>query len=75
MIEVGAAAEAPVPLIKTTPEKPEDATVLEGQVPFEVVFDGTGSTDPNDDIVDYNWDFDGDGEVDEVGGQIPYTYI
>ena len=32
----------------------------------DVTLDGTGSTDPDDDIVSYAWDLDGDGACDDV---------
>jgi PKD repeat protein len=40
-----------------------------------VSFDASGSTDPGDDIVSYEWDFDGDGEFDDASGQfVDFTF-
>ncbi|MCC7477024.1 PKD domain-containing protein [bacterium] len=39
----------------------------EGDAPFMVDFNASGSTDPGGMIVDYEWDFDGDGLFNEVG--------
>ena len=36
---------------------------LSGEVPFTVNLDGSGSTDPDGMIVDYAWDFDGNGTI------------
>ena len=38
------------------------ANPTEGPAPLDVLFDASGSTDPNDFIVSYDWDF-GDGET------------
>jgi len=45
-----------------------------GAIPLEVEFDATGSSDPDDDIVEYEWDLDGDGIVDDTGDVVTYTY-
>ncbi len=42
-----------------------------GEAPLEVVFDGSFSTDEDNDIVTYNWDFDNDGEFEIVGSIKP----
>jgi hypothetical protein len=44
----------------------------QGSVPFKVSFDGSTSTDPDNDIVNYVWDF-GDGTTG-VGPLIEHTY-
>ncbi len=58
--------------IKTTPAL--SGGKVTGSVPLEVSFDGSSSTDVEDDIVDYEWDFDNDGEIDETGNKATYTY-
>lgn len=49
--------------------------VLRGEAPFSVEFDASESTDPDGSIVDYRWDFDGDGTFDDVGEKATYTFI
>ena len=42
-----------------------------GDPPLEVHFDATGSTDPNDDALQYAWDLDGDGAFDDSTSATP----
>lgn len=67
--------QAPKANIETIPAKakPEEKT-LEGVAPFEVTFDGSKSTDPDNNIVDYKWDFNSDGTVDASGVIAKQTY-
>lgn len=69
---VSAPDAAPLVSIKTTPEFVNGT--VEGQAPFNVIFDGSGSKDINDDIVDYAWDFDGDGKVDDTNAVTSHTF-
>lgn len=62
----------PTAVIKTTPAL--SAGSVSGAVPLEVDFDGSTSTDAEDDIVDYEWDFDNNGDIDETGNKVTYTY-
>ncbi|MEK9160158.1 MAG: PKD domain-containing protein [Patescibacteria group bacterium] len=71
-IQVVEEGTPPSAVIKTTPALA--AGSVSGAVPLKVDFDGSSSTDPEDDIVDYEWDFDNDGEVDETGNKVTYTY-
>lgn len=64
--------EPPVPSISTTPAAA--GGVVSGSVPFEVDFDASGSKDPEDDIVDYEWDFDNDGVIDATGDTSTYSF-
>lgn len=47
---------------------------ISGTVPFEVKFDGSLSKEENGTIVDYKWDFNGDGVDDAAGKQATYVY-
>ncbi len=51
-----------------------DAEPDSGQAPLEVSFDGSASTDPEDEDLTYAWDFDGDGETDATGVTATHTY-
>lgn len=73
-VQAGGQSSAPQPVIRTTPSLSGDATSLTGTLPFAVSFDATGSTDPDDDIVEYAWDFDGDGVADTVGTKATHTF-
>ncbi len=42
---------------------------IEGSVPLVVTFDASQSTDRDNDIVDYQWDFDGDGTFETRGAK------
>lgn len=50
------------------------ANTLGGPIPLEIDFDGSASSDPDDDIIEYAWDFDGDDKIDETGQFASYTY-
>jgi len=43
----------------------------------EVLFDASGSYDPDGTIAEYRWDFDGDGKIDltTTEAQVRYTYV
>lgn len=58
----------------TPPVANIETDVTSGPVPLEVNFDASGSTDSEDDIVNYEWDFENDDEVDETGNEVTYTY-
>lgn len=49
------------------------ANPTKGQEPLEVQFDGTGSTDPDDKIAKYEWDF-GDGTPKSTEAKPKHTY-
>lgn len=58
--------------IETDPEL--ENGVVSGPVPLTVAFDGSSSYDPDGDIVDYQWDFESDGIMDDTGDKTSYTY-
>jgi PKD repeat protein len=51
------------------------ATPTSGSAPLTVNFNGSGSSDPNGDVLTYAWDLDGDGALDDsTASQPTYTY-
>jgi PKD repeat protein len=58
----------------TDPALTGTATTLEGKLPFTVVFDAAATVDPDNNITDYQWDFNGDGVVDNYGTKMSHTY-
>lgn len=70
--QVGAPDTAPLASIKTTPEAKDG--VVKGKAPFDVIFDASGSQDPNDDIVEYAWDFDGDDKTDDTNAVTSHQF-
>jgi PKD repeat protein len=74
-IRVETPASAPIAVIKAVPPPTQEKdNFISGSVPFEVNFDATGSQDPDRDIVEYSWDFDGDGKEDSAGETATYIY-
>jgi PKD repeat protein len=57
----------PKAMITTTPAIVSGALSVQGELPLEIDFDGGDSTDFDDNIVDYEWDFDDDGKADAFG--------
>ena len=58
---------APVPRIEAAPTN--------GAAPLEVHFSGRNSFDPDPgSVLDYAWDFTGDGEIDATGLEVVFTY-
>ena len=49
------------------------ATPMTGPAPLTVLFDGSNSSDPNDDPLDYAWDFDDGATGDVISGFHTYT--
>lgn len=64
----GTTADSPVARIVATPKT--------GAVPLTVAFDATSSTDPNNDIVNYMFDFQTDGtyDVNSASGKASHIY-
>lgn len=71
-ITVGAAKGIPKAAIETDPASL--GATISGEAPFTVVFDASGTTDADNNIVDYEWDFNGDGVVDKYGAVVSYTF-
>lgn len=73
-IKLEAAPTAPIAAITTVPAPKEQEDFLSGPVPFQVAFDAGKTQDSDDNIVDYKWDFDGDGQIDTTGKNVNYVY-
>ena len=59
--------QAPVPRIEAAPTN--------GAAPLEVHFSGRDSFDPDPgSVLDFAWDFTGDGEIDATGAEVVFTY-
>jgi len=65
---------APKIVITTDPVKGKDDTMLAGKVPFVVVFDASKTVDEDNNIVDYQWDFNGDGTAESFGAKVTHTF-
>ena len=71
----GASDVDTVPVLVTDPDAPANqqptaalqVDIAEGDAPLAVNFDASGSSDSDGSIVDYAWDWDGDGLYDSVG--------
>ncbi|MBI2634744.1 PKD domain-containing protein, partial [Candidatus Peregrinibacteria bacterium] len=72
LINIGAQKGSPKAQISTQPDL-GGGLVLEGKVPFSVVFSGTQSSDSDNNIIDYEWDF-GDGSTTAFGETVTHTY-
>lgn len=48
---------------------------VSGRAPFSVTFDATDSTDSDNNIVDYEWDFDNDGTTDAYGDTVTHQFL
>ncbi|WP_152189228.1 ThuA domain-containing protein [Georgenia satyanarayanai] len=57
-----------------SPSAVATATPDSGQAPLEVTFDGSDSSDPENEELSYAWDFDGDGETDSTEVSPTTTY-
>lgn len=73
-LEVDAKEEGATPTAKFTTSPAIENGEVSGPVPLAVSFDANASTDPDDDIIDYEWDFDNDGTIDDTGDKASYTY-
>jgi PKD repeat protein len=65
-IIIGNPPRVPKAIIETMPIK-GSAKSLTGAAPFEVEFNAQNSTDPDNNITEYRWDFESDGRDDQFG--------
>jgi PKD repeat protein len=73
IISIGAPEGSPKAKISTQPGLAEEQIILDGVVPFSVVFDASNTTDSDDNIVDYEWNF-GDGSDNGYGDTISHLF-
>lgn len=73
-IEVSGTKSAPEAVITTNPSLDAKSQSLKGALPLVVNFDGTKSTDKDNNIVDYAWDFESDGENDNFGSKVQHSF-
>ena len=66
---------APKAIIKTEPIISAQYKALAGPAPFEAKFDASQSKDADDNIVKYDWDFDGDGQWDAEGSIVEHQFL
>ncbi len=71
-VSVTEPAKTPISLITSSPAAVNGK--ITGAAPLSVNFDATKSTDTDDDIVEYAWDFDSDGTFDKFGPSASYVY-
>lgn len=74
IINIGTPKGTPKAVISTDPKLKEGDLALSGKLPFGVVFDGGSSVDSDQNIVDYKWDFNGDGKYEGFGKTITHTF-
>lgn len=72
--EINVVDQGTAPAAKVSTDPALNGDTVRGPLPLEVTFDAASSTDPDDDIVDYQWDFDSDGEIDDTGSSVTYSY-
>lgn len=64
--------KSPVANVKTDPSA--SGGKISETVPVTVSFDASGSTDPDNDLVEYRWDFESDGKIDSRDAKTTHTY-
>lgn len=73
-VEAKSVSSVPEAVINTDPSYDKSNNTLTGVLPFMVDFDASDSLDADNDIVDYQWDFDNDGEIDQEGKKSNFTF-
>jgi PKD repeat protein len=74
----GASSTTPVTINSNANQAPvvnAVATPPTGKAPLAVAFSSAGSSDPDDSIVSYEWDFETDGTVDSTDANTTNTYL
>ncbi|MCX6734848.1 MAG: PKD domain-containing protein [Candidatus Peregrinibacteria bacterium] len=74
VITIDAPKGVPKAKISTTPAFDAKTGTITGKAPFTVAFDSKNTTDSDNNIVDYKWDFNGDGTFDAFGPTTSHTF-
>lgn len=74
VINIDAPKGLPKAKITSDPAADSKTGVLTGKAPFTVNFSGKESTDSDNNIVDYKWDFENDGKFDSFGSNVSHTF-
>lgn len=74
VITIDAPKGVPKAKIISNPAFDSKTLTVTGKAPFTVAFDAKDSTDSDNNIVDYQWDFDGDGKFDAFGATSSHIY-
>jgi len=73
-VKVTGPKTAPKVVITTDPAKGKDEQMISGKVPFVVMFDASKTTDEDNNIIDYQWDFNDDGTAESFGQKTTHTF-
>jgi PKD repeat protein len=73
-VDVKPVSSPPEAALTTDPAYDTATMRLSGVLPFNVSFDASSSIDADNDIVDYKWDFNGDGQIDQEGVKASYIF-
>ncbi len=73
-LSIAAAPSKPEANVRTTPEFNERSRRIVGPTPLQIEFDASRSFDSDNDIIRYEWDVDGDDEIDWTGEKITHVY-
>ncbi len=74
VITIDAPKGVPKAKITSNPSFDSKTGTLTGKAPFTAAFDSKGSTDSDNNIVDYQWDFNGDAKFDAFGPTTSYIF-
>jgi PKD repeat protein len=72
-VEAQGVSSPPEAKIGTAPVAEADKPLM-GTLPFKVDFDASNSVDADNDMVSYEWDFNGDGTADQEGKKVTNTF-
>ena len=68
---LGGASVSVNPPLNVAPVADITGSPLSGKAPLQITFDASGSTDSDGSIVEYEWDFDGNGIFEQSTGTTP----